>query len=127
MRWRFAIDCCGIAGLLLTSIQEKSLNARSFTPLNAVRHRSTGSPFYCPTLQRAASSESLFVIPYGKARNEIYIEAIGAGEGDGDAVAPSTFRLLPNGHLAIFRGREQGSALQVFNQQGRLLKPELYT
>lgn len=35
---------------------------------------------------------------------------------------PRNFRLLPNGEIAFFADREGGSALQIFNQQGRLVR-----
>ncbi len=76
---------------------------------------------------RQSQSGVLFVIPYGKAENQIYLEYTpGPGEGDfGTTIAPTGFRVLTDGRLAIIAGYPDKNMVQVFTQDGKLARAVL--
>lgn len=124
-QWLWAISFCAVGALLLTGAMSK-LSARVEAVSAPTRHfslRSPGSEYSLTFLpQSGLRSETLFVIPYGKAKGQIYIHEEGLGEGEFWVLGPKTFRVLPNGNFAILGSTETGCALQIFDQQGRLVK-----
>lgn len=124
-QWLWAISFWVAGTLLLTGAIGK-LSTREEAVRASTRHlslRSLSSEHPLTFLpQSGLRSETLFVIPYGKAKGQIYIYQEGLGEGEFWVVRPKTFRVLPNGNFAILGGRETGCVLQIFDQQGRLVK-----
>ncbi|CUU01617.1 hypothetical protein GBSOP10_101052 [Armatimonadetes bacterium GBS] len=74
--------------------------------------------------QKPSQHNVLFVIPYGNAENQIYLEYTpGPGEGEfGTAIAPTGFRVLTDGCLAIIAGYPDKVVVQVFTQDGKLAR-----
>lgn len=125
-QWLWAIGFCAAGTLLLTGAIGK-LSTRMEAVRAPTRHlslRSLSSEHSLTFLpQSGLRSETLFVIPYGKTKGQIYIHQEGPGEGDFLVAGPKTFRVLPNGNFAILGDTAETScALQIFDQQGRLVK-----
>lgn len=120
VRWLAAMDFCCLGLIML--VFSMSLPNSSAIRTNLSSDSLATLPHANPIGQRMLQSETLFIIPYGKAPHQIYIHEEGPGEGDYMYIVPRMFRLLPDGKIAFFADREGGSALQVFDQQGRLTR-----
>jgi hypothetical protein len=66
-------------------------------------------------------SQTLFLLRYGKKNDQIYLHYKEVGC-DYSYSTPRTFRVMPNGHIAILANRMTAGALQLFDLQGRLVK-----
>jgi hypothetical protein len=64
-------------------------------------------------------SQTLFRLRYGKENDQIHLHC---GVEWGSCDTPRTFRLMPDGRIAILANRMTAGALQLFDLQGRLVK-----
>ncbi len=101
--------CALIGGLGMTGVANKPLLPK--TPPSQSAYQKT-------------SSKKLFIIPYGEAPNQIYLESPeGPGEGENIwAIVPVTFRVLHDGNLVIVGGRHKHLTAQLFDLRGQLVR-----